>query len=52
MSAISSRSVGAEGPLDVAVALLVDQEVAFDGKGTVEKVVDIDQPELLPGGCW
>ena len=46
-AAISSFSVGKDGPLGVAVALVDDQEVAFDGIRAVENVVGSGgQPEL------
>ena len=45
--AISSLSVGEDGPLGVAVALADGQEVTFDGNGAVENVVGSGgQPEL------
>src|SRR5277367_1935557 len=45
--AISSLSVGENGPLGVAVALADGQEVTFDGNGAVENVVGSGgQPEL------
>jgi hypothetical protein len=52
-SAISSLSVSADGPLGVAVALVVgigQGEVAFDGKGTVENVIGKGHAELQPVG--
>ena len=51
-SAISSLSVGTEGPLGVAVALVlaIGQDVALAGNGTVEKVVGRSQLKLLSVG--